>query len=63
MKILDWLFDKLFPPREPSKYGEEYDSATTLERAAVRACDKKMFQYARQRRRDILLGKGIMPWF
>lgn len=49
--------------KERNKYGPDYRSATCLEMAAFKCCDKKMFRHARQRRRDALLAQGITPWF
>jgi len=49
--------------KERNKYGPEYRSATCLEMAAFKCCDKKMFQYARQRRRQALIDQNIEPWF
>ena len=63
MNFLKKWFDKWFLTSPASEYGAEYDAATTTERAALKAHNKKMFMEARCRRRDILVGKGIMPWF
>lgn len=40
-----------------------YDSATSLEMVAFRCCDKRMFEYARSRRRKALIEGGFKPWF
>lgn len=40
-----------------------YDSATSLEMAAFRCGHKRMFKYARERRRMALIAGGFKPWF
>ena len=49
--------------KERNKYGPAYRAATSLELAAFKCCNKKMYRYARQRRRDALIEQGITPWF
>lgn len=49
--------------KERNKYGSAYRSATCLEMAAFKCCDKRMFKHARQRRRRALLEQGVTPWF
>ena len=64
MKLFEWLKARHEAMEaERNKYGPAYRSAMCLEMAAFKCCDRKMFNYARQRRRKALQDQGIEPWF
>ena len=69
MNVFKRVLNSLFGPierrrdEEVEKYGDAYVFATSLEMAAFKCCNRKMFSYARKRRRKALLDRGITPWF